>query len=111
MEEENDTSAYFNLDTHVPHPVFHPPLSPPLSPRSSPLLSPLSPNLVIDSSKEPKVYWSRWWVLFLFAFLAFNQSLIWITFSPITDITKAYYGISESSVDLMLNWVRNIAWS
>jgi len=51
-----------------------------------------------------RVYRRRWWVLFVFCLLAFGQSLIWITFSPVTKATMEYYGISEADVALLLNW-------
>ena len=46
----------------------------------------------------------RFYVLFLFSFLAFNQCMIWLTFSPIARSTQSYYSISEATVDLLLNW-------
>jgi hypothetical protein len=46
----------------------------------------------------------RFHVLFLFAFLAFNQCSIWFTFSPIARTTQEYYRIDEATVDLLLNW-------
>lgn len=46
----------------------------------------------------------RFYVLFLFCFLAFNQCMIWLTFSPIARSTQTYYNISEATVDLLLNW-------
>jgi len=51
-----------------------------------------------------KVYRIRFYVLFLFCFLAFNQCLILSTFSPIYESTEKYYNISESTVDLFLAW-------
>ncbi|CAF1234936.1 unnamed protein product [Rotaria sordida] len=51
-----------------------------------------------------KVYSSRFYVLFVFSFLAFNQCTIWLTFSPIARNTENYYNISEATVDLLLNW-------
>lgn len=46
----------------------------------------------------------RFWVLFVFCFLSFNQAQFWLTYSPITKKAEAYYGISESDCDLLLNW-------
>ena len=46
----------------------------------------------------------RFYVLFLFAFLAFNQCWIWLTFSPIARSAEQYYHISEATIDLLLNW-------
>jgi FLVCR family MFS transporter len=50
------------------------------------------------------VYPRRFYILFVFSFLTFNQCLIWLTFSPIARSTEAYYNITESTVDLLLNW-------
>ncbi len=50
------------------------------------------------------VYRRRFYVIFIFAFLAFNQCLFWLTFSPISKSTQMYYGINESTVNLLLNW-------
>ena len=42
-----------------------------------------------------KTYWWRWVVLTLFvANVAVNNGL-WITFGPIADVVKCYYGISD----------------
>ncbi|CAF4562900.1 unnamed protein product [Rotaria sp. Silwood1] len=51
-----------------------------------------------------KVYSSRFYVLFVFSLLAFNQCTIWLTFSPIARNTENYYNITEATVDLLLNW-------
>ncbi|CAF1139969.1 unnamed protein product [Rotaria sordida] len=59
-------------------------------------LSPTKPAYVL--------YPQRFYVLFIFSFLAFNQCLIWLTFSPIARSAEAYYNISEATVDLLLNW-------
>ena len=50
------------------------------------------------------VYPRRFYVLFVFSFLAFNQCLMWLTFSPIARQAETYYNISEATVDLLLNW-------
>jgi FLVCR family MFS transporter len=50
------------------------------------------------------VYPQRFYVLFAFSFLSFNQCLIWLTFSPIARNAEPYYHISEATVDLLLNW-------
>lgn len=50
------------------------------------------------------VYPQRFYVLFVFSFLAFNQCIIWLTFSPIARSAKEYYYISDSTVILLLNW-------
>ncbi|UJR23638.1 hypothetical protein I4U23_026623 [Adineta vaga] len=50
------------------------------------------------------VYRRRFYVLFVFMFLAFNQCLFWLTFSPVSQSAQTYYHISESTVNLLLNW-------
>jgi len=51
---------------------------------------------------DSRVYRRRFYVLFVFCFLAFNQCLIWATFAPIYKSTEIYYNISESTIDLFL---------
>jgi hypothetical protein len=60
----------------------------------------LSPGETFAYSSTPL----RWWVLAVFSLLGFMQSFIWLTYSPITNKTEDYYGISEGAVDLTLNW-------
>ena len=64
--------------------------------------------LVVSTSKSTPLYVlypQRFYVLFVFSFLAFNQCTIWLTFSPIARSAETYYDISEGTVDLLLNWV------
>ncbi|CAF3386010.1 unnamed protein product [Rotaria socialis] len=72
------------------------------------MISEPSESLLIVASTQTKpvyvLYTQRFYVLFIFSFLAFNQCLIWLTFSPIARSTEVYYGISEATVDLLLNW-------
>jgi FLVCR family MFS transporter len=51
-----------------------------------------------------RVYPQRFWVLFIFAFLSFNQCMFWLTFSPIATPTEIFYNVTEATVDLLLNW-------
>jgi FLVCR family MFS transporter len=63
--------------------------------------------LVVPSSQTTPLYVSypqRFYVLFVFSFFAFNQSMIWLTFSPIARSAEAYYKISDATDDLLLNW-------
>ncbi|ELR12928.1 disrupted in renal carcinoma protein 2 family protein [Acanthamoeba castellanii str. Neff] len=47
----------------------------------------------------------RWWVLFVFSFASFLQSLVWFTFSSVPKVAKEYYpGVDEGTIDLLLNW-------
>ena len=65
-------------------------------------------DLVTSASTPVKpayvVYPQRFYVLFVFSLLAFNQCMIWLTFSPIAQSAKQYYHISDSTVILLLNW-------
>jgi hypothetical protein len=47
---------------------------------------------------------ARFYVLFAFCLLSFNQCLFWITFSPIAGNAKEYYGIDDGQIALLLNW-------
>eukprot|EP00944_MAST-04C_sp_MAST-4C-sp1_P003600 g3600.t1 len=64
-----------------------------------------------------KVYRARWYVLFAFSLVSLLQSMIWLTYSPVAETTKRYYGLcktdaecksengpGQSTVDLFLNW-------
>ncbi|UJR21652.1 hypothetical protein I4U23_024729 [Adineta vaga] len=59
---------------------------------------------IVSTTPAYVLYPHRFYVLFVFSFLAFNQCLIWLTFSPVARATKAYYQITESTVDFLLNW-------
>lgn len=50
------------------------------------------------------VYSRRFYVLFLFSFLGFNQCLMWLTFSPIARNAEKYYNTTVDTIDLLLNW-------
>ena len=47
---------------------------------------------------------ARFYILFAFCMLSFNQCLFWITFSPIASNAKLYYGIDDSTIALLMNW-------
>ncbi|CAF1586806.1 unnamed protein product [Rotaria sp. Silwood1] len=51
-----------------------------------------------------KLYRRRFYVLFIFSFLSFNQCLFWITFSPISNKAEKYYNINESTIEFFLAW-------
>ena len=66
-----------------------------------------SPSLSVFSCDETsafRVYPQRFWILFVFVFLVFNQCMFWLTFSPIANATREFYHVSEEVVDLLLNW-------
>eukprot|EP00039_Didymoeca_costata_P029249 m.23838 g.23838 ORF g.23838 m.23838 type:complete len:468 (-) comp7545_c0_seq1:41-1444(-) len=52
---------------------------------------------------EFTLYPVRWWILLQVSFVSFNQSLFWITFSPIYGPSKEYFGVSTSIVTWWLN--------
>jgi sugar phosphate permease len=62
------------------------------------------PLLSSQSSGTYHLYPRRFYVLFVFSFLSFNQNLIWLTFSPIARNAEIFYDMSEATVDLLLNW-------
>jgi FLVCR family MFS transporter len=63
--------------------------------------------LIVPSSQTTPAYIlypQRFYVLFVFSLLSFNQCIIWLTFSPIARNAQPYYQISETTIDLLLNW-------
>lgn len=49
-----------------------------------------------------RVYGSRWHMLAIFASITFANAFIWITFAPISDDTKIYYGVdSDIHINLL----------
>eukprot|EP00298_Acanthocystis_sp_HF-20_P017013 c21649_g3_i3.p1 GENE.c21649_g3_i3~~c21649_g3_i3.p1 ORF type:complete len:459 (+),score=175.57 c21649_g3_i3:32-1408(+) len=59
--------------------------------------------LLLTHLQAPRTYLLRWMILFIFSFSSFNQSLFWITFSPISDLTETYFQISTAQVEFILN--------
>ncbi|CAF1121287.1 unnamed protein product [Rotaria sordida] len=64
----------------------------------------LMPRVRSYSLPVYKVYRRRFYVLFVFSFLAFNQCLFMLTFSPIYKSAEKHYNIGENTVDLLLAW-------
>lgn len=60
--------------------------------------------LLVSPASIYPLYRRRFYVLFVFTFLSFNQCLFWLTFSPISPSSQLFYGIRESTVNLLLNW-------
>ncbi|KAK2180634.1 hypothetical protein NP493_434g00008 [Ridgeia piscesae] len=48
-----------------------------------------------------RVYKKRWLILAVVALLNVSNGMLWITFSPIADVTAAYYGVG----DMAVNWL------
>ena len=61
-------------------------------------------QLTSSSSSTYRLYRHRFYIIAVFGLLAFNQCFIWLTFSPIARSAEVYYNITESTVDLFLNW-------
>lgn len=60
--------------------------------------------LNFEETRSFRVYPQRFWILFVFLLLNFNQCMFWLTFSPIANATRDFYHVSEAVVDLLLNW-------
>eukprot|EP00040_Diaphanoeca_grandis_P020717 m.110137 g.110137 ORF g.110137 m.110137 type:complete len:462 (+) comp28015_c0_seq1:162-1547(+) len=52
---------------------------------------------------KPRVYAVRFWILFQVSLLSFNQSLFWISFSPIGDNAEAFYKVPDSTITWWMN--------
>jgi len=55
-----------------------------------------------------KVYFSRWYALAMFSWLELSNALLWVTFSPISDIASVYFGSgsvygSTTNVNMLAN--------
>ena len=61
-------------------------------------------HLTSTSPLTYHLYRRRFYIISVFGLLNFNQCLIWLTFSPIARNTEVYYNITETTVDLFLNW-------
>uniref|UniRef100_A0A0L8GW11 Major facilitator superfamily (MFS) profile domain-containing protein n=1 Tax=Octopus bimaculoides TaxID=37653 RepID=A0A0L8GW11_OCTBM len=48
-----------------------------------------------------KVYKQRWYILAVISVINFSNSVIWITFSPVADVTTRYFNITIKQV----NWL------
>eukprot|EP00048_Salpingoeca_helianthica_P004438 m.76856 g.76856 ORF g.76856 m.76856 type:complete len:473 (+) comp13196_c0_seq1:1319-2737(+) len=59
---------------------------------------------LLTPTREYRTYPARFYILLSFSMLSFFQSLVWLTYSPIADQAEKYYGISEATTELLLNW-------
>jgi hypothetical protein len=64
----------------------------------------LHQKMLGPATQEYKVYRNRFYILGSFMLTSLNQCLFWLTYSPITQESQAYYGISGATVNLLLNW-------
>eukprot|EP01127_Copromyxa_protea_P004379 TRINITY_DN14242_c0_g1_i1.p1 TRINITY_DN14242_c0_g1~~TRINITY_DN14242_c0_g1_i1.p1 ORF type:complete len:448 (-),score=46.70 TRINITY_DN14242_c0_g1_i1:17-1360(-) len=51
-----------------------------------------------------KVYPKRWYMLFIFSFLSYQQSLLWITYNTQAQTTQQFFNFSEFEVNFLLAW-------
>eukprot|EP00977_Amphora_coffeiformis_P024035 scaffold14974_cov195-Amphora_coffeaeformis.AAC.42 len=45
------------------------------------------------------VYASRWWMLLVYALSTATSAILWITFSPVADLTQTYYNVDTAHVN------------
>ncbi len=48
-----------------------------------------------------KTYWWRWMVLAVFMLNHIANNLLWITFAPVADVMRCYYGINNNVVNAL----------
>jgi len=54
-----------------------------------------------SDSSQPRLYKRRWIMLGLFSSLSMTNAMLWITYSPITDLVTAYFGVSNFIVNFL----------
>ena len=55
-------------------------------------------------TEETKVYYRRFYVVFVVSLIAFTQSWIWNGWGPIQGPAETVFGWSDSIIALMANW-------
>ena len=58
----------------------------------------------VSLSHEPnqfRTYWWRWTVLLVFVLNVLANNMMWITFAPVADVMRCYYGISNNVVNTL----------
>jgi hypothetical protein len=63
-----------------------------------------TPLLTNDVTDKPKVYYTRWYVLFCLSLLTCIQNVIWIGYGPVAQSAKAVYDWSDTMVDMLVNF-------
>ncbi len=53
------------------------------------------------SPKAIRTYWYRWGMLGIFALNLAVTNFLWITFAPIADVLRCYYGITDEIVNTL----------
>lgn len=56
-----------------------------------------------DTSPSPivRVYFYRWFQLFMFSLLSFSNAWIWISVAPVATLVQRFYGVQSSLVNLL----------
>lgn len=60
-------------------------------------------QLVHHGTKQTP-WWAKWWVLFWFSYLSALQSLLWMTFSSVPDVSREWLQTDNQTLDLWLDW-------
>jgi hypothetical protein len=68
---------------------------------SLPRLSAIAPGSHASSSKFYRTYGTRWWVILIYSLLTMQQTIIWMTYSPIAQQTKEFYNTNDDMVNLI----------
>nr|CAB3266291.1 disrupted in renal carcinoma protein 2 homolog [Phallusia mammillata] len=57
-----------------------------------------------EKSGKCKIYWYRWYICFVFAFLGLAQGAVWNTWSPIDDSAEVALGFTPEEITMLTNW-------
>jgi len=57
-----------------------------------------------NNTKKWTLYSRRWYLLLVYCVLSCQQSVLWITFSPIASSAKQYYDTDDFMINLLLAW-------
>lgn len=83
----------------------HGPYTPPAPNPPRPALVNSSCASTISIPSHIKVYRRRWYILFLFALLAFLQGALPNSWAVIAQSAEAAFGWTDATISLMMNWV------
>jgi len=61
-------------------------------------------TLLMGDDGTIRVYTRRWYILFLFSFLALYQCTVWNTWGPVTNSVEQVWHWDTDTVSLMANW-------
>jgi len=55
----------------------------------------------LKKTRRYRAYWWRWTVLLVFVLNVLANNLMWITFAPVADVVRCYYGIDNNQVNTL----------